>query len=121
MQLRSCCFLVLDIFWKISVHLNDLALSQVVTMLLQRASRGLISLKIHMAGYASAWSVQSMIPPPPFLIGSGVAFASIHFPILLDDPFSVWSISGFFVHKKDLASEMIQDSTSGLWSMDQSQ
>ena len=44
-----------------SVHLNDLALSQVVTMLLQRASRGLISLKIHMAGYAFAWSFQSMI------------------------------------------------------------
>ena len=104
-----------------SVHRKLPSLSQPCTRTLQSASRGLMSLNIHIAGNEAQCIFQFITPPPPFLIGRGVAAWLIHLPILFEDPFSVGSISGFFVHKKDLASEVIQLSTSLFNSRDHSQ
>ena len=78
-----------------SVHRKLPSLSQPCTMTLHSASRGLMSLNTHIEGNDAQCIFQVMTPPPPSLMGRGVASGLTHLPILFEDPFSVGSISGF--------------------------
>ena len=59
---------------KMSEQLKLPSRSHIRIKFFQSASRGWISLKIHIAGKALAWIFQSSSPAPPFFRGRGLAF-----------------------------------------------